>query len=208
MLTILIGLTDDWTEALKHFQSILRDRERENDANDRLSLIVETVIWWWKQGVGGLGMRNSWNSFHWKKWKVKLVILFDTIKIGDFGLTRWCKHWTFYFTEKLQRKNHHYLLWKQGGFGLTGWSKQLTKLIGCCRQPPYILDHLDDIISYIIHLNLTPIIFQPQNMIYFTDTTKTWTHNNCLPIFVWFLERFLKIHFIMGDQIIEFVSKR
>lgn len=44
MLTILIGLTDDWTEALKHFQSILRDRERENDANDRLSLIVETVI--------------------------------------------------------------------------------------------------------------------------------------------------------------------
>ena len=38
MLTILIGLTDDWTEALKHFQSILRDREREIDANDKLSL--------------------------------------------------------------------------------------------------------------------------------------------------------------------------
>ena len=44
MLTILIGLTDDWTEALKHFQSILQDREREIDANDKLSLIVETVI--------------------------------------------------------------------------------------------------------------------------------------------------------------------
>ena len=59
MLTILIGLTDDWTEALKHFQSILRDREREIDANDKLSLVVENSDLMMKAGGGG---RVAWDA--------------------------------------------------------------------------------------------------------------------------------------------------
>ena len=88
MLTILIGLTNDWTEALKHFKSILRDRESDIDAGDKLSLAEQLKLFSLKKSKA----KSKNCNFIWYNEGTGL------------WLSRWCSHVAFNFTEKSKEK--------------------------------------------------------------------------------------------------------
>ena len=88
MLTILIGLTNDWTEALKHFKSILRDRESDIDAGDKLSLAEQLELFSLKKSKA----KSKNCNFIWYNEGTGL------------WLSRWCSHVAFNFTEKSKEK--------------------------------------------------------------------------------------------------------